>query len=284
MTQQISCVNPLEEVSEQMTDTTLANKSLEELFPGSLLSTPAVSIRISDPVSGAAILLPHHLETLTDSLVATRDDEPVGIIGGIEILQLILNDPSIGVLDNTKIGEVVCKKLIIVEPKTKLSELTKQWLQTRRAFAIIPNKYHGYSAISARKMLQIGISFKIDTPISSILRKDTVTFHKDNTTKDIISAMFNSNTRKLVLDGTTSFINDRIIIQKLAREFNCLRDQNDFLNKKSDIYDLDKAETVAEDTTISDACKIMTDMKSPYLIADGKVLSPWDIIMALSSS
>ena len=63
------------------------NYSLEELLPNSLTSSPAVSVRTFDKVIGTASLLPHHLETFTDSLVVTRDDKPVGIIGSIEILE-----------------------------------------------------------------------------------------------------------------------------------------------------------------------------------------------------
>ena len=57
----------------------LKDKSLEEILPGSVFSTPAVSIRIEDTLAEAVSLLPHHLETLTDSLVVTSNDEPVGI-------------------------------------------------------------------------------------------------------------------------------------------------------------------------------------------------------------
>jgi hypothetical protein len=51
----------------------------------------------------------------------------------------------------------------------------------------------------------------------------------------------------------------------------------------SDIFDLEKAKNVSEELTITEACKIMQDMKSPYLIIDGKVITPWDIVLILAS-
>jgi predicted transcriptional regulator len=261
----------------------LKDKSLEEILPESVFSTPAVSIRIEDSLGDAASLLPHHLETLTDSLIATSNDEPVGIVGGIEVLDGILKNQTAGFLDKTQIGDVMSRRLVIMNSKSKFSELVNQWSQTRRAFAIIPNQYHGYSVISARKILDVGTSFKINTTISAIPRKKIVIFQRDDTVRQIIQRMFDNKTRKLVLDGTLSFINDRIIIQKLTREFNCLRDGQDFLGMTSDIFDLEQAKNVSEELTITEACKIMQDMKSPYLTIDGKVITPWDIVLILAS-
>lgn len=261
----------------------LANNPLDKILKESVFSTPAVSIRVEDTLAEAAILLPHHLESMTDSLVATKNDEPVGIVGGIEVLDNILKNSNQRFLDNTKIGDVMSKKLVIIDSKNTLLELTKQWSQTRRAFAIIPNQYHGYSVISARKVLEAGINFKINTTIVSIPKKKTITFRKDETVKQILTHMFDNKTRKLVLENTKSFLNDRIIIQKLTREFNCLRDGDDFLNAKADIFDLEQAKTVSDDLSISEACKIMYDMKSPYLMENDRVISPWDVVVVLSS-
>lgn len=261
----------------------LKDKSLEEVLPESLFSTPAVSIRIEDTLADAAILLPHHLETLTDTLVATSDEEPVGVIGGIEVLDIILKNQTVGLLDKTKIGDVMAKNLVIVNSKTKFSELVDKWREIRRAFAIIPNQYKGYSIISVRKILEIGLLFNIKTTISAIPAKNIVTFHKNDTVRQIIQRMFDNHTRKLVLEGTSYFINDRIIIEKLIRDFNCLREGEDFLGMRSDIFTLEEAINVPDDLTIAAACKIMRTMKSPLLRINDKVISPWDIVLHLNS-
>lgn len=261
----------------------LRDKSLEEVLQESIFSTPAVSIRTEDTLGEAATLLPHHLETLTDSLVATSNDNPVGIIGGIEVLEGILKKQTPEFLDKTKIGDVMNKNLIIINSKNKFSELVNQWQKTRRAFSIIPNQFKGYSVISARKILEIGTSFKINTTISSIPTKKIITFHKNETVRQIIQRMFDNKTRKIMLEGTSSYINDRIIIQKLVRDFDCLRDGRDFLGMNSDIFNLEQVKHVKGDITITDACKIMQDMKSPYLRMDDKVVSPWDMVLILNS-
>lgn len=259
----------------------LKDKSLEELLSESLLSSPAVSIDHNDTLAEAAILLPHHLETFTDSLVVTRDDTPVGIVGGVEVLDAISKNHAIRSLDKTKISDVMNKNIIIISAKDNLSGLVDRWSKTRRAFAITPNKYHGYSAISARKILEIGTRYNIDNTISSIPRKEIIMFGKNDTIKQIIERMFLNHTRKLVLEKSSLFINDRIIIEKLVREFDCLREDRNFLETNASTFSLDKAETVQDDITISQACKKMQEMKSPYLISSNGTISPWDMVLIL---
>lgn len=265
-------------------DQPISRYYLEELLPNSLTSSPVVSVRTFDKVSGVASLLPHHLETFTDSLVVTRDDQPVGIIGSLEILEGVLKNPTAAFFENTISDQIMnTDKLIILKPRTTLSELLQRWRQTRRAFAIISNQYHGYSVISARKLLEIGVSCKTNMPVSSIPKKDIITFRKDNSVREIISLMFENKTRKLVLKDTSLFISDRIIIEKITRELNCLQNKDNFLEMKADIFRLDEAKKISGDLKISEASKIMYDMQSPYLIIENHVVTPWDIAMSLSS-
>jgi len=82
-------------------------------------------------------------------------------------------------------------------------------------FDIIPNPYSGYSAISARKMLEIAIMYGDVITVSKIPKKRIITFNNNYTPKDIITSMFENKTRKLILENTSSFIRDRIIIERL---------------------------------------------------------------------
>jgi CBS domain-containing protein len=256
---------------------------LEEILPGTVFSSPVVSIRFKDSLADVATLLPHHLETFTDSLVVTSNDEPVGIAGGTEVLENVLKNQTAGFLHSAKIGDVMNKEILIMNSKRKFSELVDRWVQTRRAFVILPNQYHGYSAISARKILEVGTTFKINTPLLAIPKKKMLTFNKKDTVRQVIQRMFDNKTRKLVLEDTSFFINDRIIIEKLTREFKCLIGGEDFLGMNADILSLEKAENVADNLTISEACKIMQNMKSPYLMIGNNVISPWDIILIIIS-
>jgi len=257
---------------------------LEELLPNSLTTSPVVSLRTFDKVNGAVSLLSHNLETFTDSLVITRDDKPVGIIGSVEIFEGILKEPKDTFFEHDVEKFMNTTHLIILKPDTVLSDLLLRWNQTRRAFAIIPNQYHGFSVISARKLLEIGVSCKTNLRVSDIQKREIVTFEKSDSIKDIISSMFENKTRKLVLKDTSSFISDRIIMQKIARELDYLQSENNFLEMKGAAFKLDEAKKISDNLTINEAAKIMYGMQSPYLMVENHVITPWDIAMTLSSN
>ena len=261
----------------------LSSYSLDELLPDSLLSSPSVGIRITDTVGDAASLLAHHLESFTDSLVVTKDAYPVGQVGGIELLDGVLKNPTSAFFDNTLVGEIMNEKLAIITKQTRLFDLLKQWQQSRRAFAIIPNQYHGYSVVSARKLLEIGALSKTKMKVSDIPKKRIITFTKDYTVKEIIVSMFENKTRKLILEGVLLFISDRIITEKIANDLNYLRNVNNFLDMSADIFKLESPKIISEDMGIPEACKIMSDMLHPYLMTKDQVISPWDIVTILGS-
>jgi CBS domain-containing protein len=206
------------------------------------------------------------------------------MIGGVEILEGVLKNPTSAFFDDTNVQQIMnTDKLLVLTPKTTLSELLRRWSQTRRAFAIIPNQYHGYSVISARKLLEIGSYCKTDMTISSIPKREIVTFKKSDSLRKILTSMFENQTRKLVLYDSFLFISDRIIMQKIARELNCLRDCDNFLDMKAGIFKLEEAKRVSRELKINEAAKIMYDMQSPYLMVGSQVITPWDIAMSLSS-
>ncbi|HJU13728.1 MAG TPA: CBS domain-containing protein [Candidatus Nitrosotalea sp.] len=253
------------------------------LLRESLLSSPAVSVGEDDFVREAANLLPHHLETFTDSLVVVRNEKPVGLIGGSEVLEGLMKNPTADFFDNTKIGEIMSKNLVILDEKCTLGEILDLWLKTRRAFALLPNVYHGFSAISARKILEVGMSCKSKTKLGDIPKREMLTFTKNQKIKDIIGSMQKNKTRKLVLEGTSEFISDRIIIQKIARDLNCLKNESDFLQTSAADFKLDLARRVSGDVPLEEGCKLLYGMQSPYILLPHGVVTPWDAVMALRS-
>lgn len=261
----------------------ISQYALKDLLHDSLLSSPAVSVRTDDLVTEATNLLPHHLESFTDSLVVVQDERPVGVVGGIEILDGVLKTPNYEFFGKTKIKDIMSKKLVILTSGTTLGYILNTWRQRGRAFAIVPNAYHGYSAISARKLLEIGMRCSTKLTVGDISRKNTATFGKNQNVRDVIQSMFKNKTRKIILEGTSEFISDRIIIQKISRELDCLKHTNDFLEMKAISFQLDKAKMVSNNITLQEGCKILYGMQSPYLLLPEGVITPWDVIMNLDS-
>lgn len=261
----------------------ISERSLLDLMPNSLLSSPIVSISTTVSLLDAMPLLSHNLESFTDSLVVTQNEKPVGIFGGIEILDGILKNQSEAFLEKTKVNEVMSESLIILSKDTTLGKLINQWMQTRRAFAIIPNQYQGYSVISARKLLKVGMRCKTQLKVGDISHRKIITFRIDQTVREIISSMFENKTRKLILEGTSQFISDRVIVQTIVREQKYLRGVKNFLDMKANIFQLERAKEVSDQLTLPEACMILYEMNSPYLLLGDGVLTPWDVVTSLAS-
>ena len=100
------------------------NQTLKDLLPLSLSSTPAVSIRKENKMWVATGMLIHYLESFTDSLVVTEEDEkPIGVIGGREIIENIFKNPTSEFFDETTVEQVMNKDLTILSKKIKLKKL-----------------------------------------------------------------------------------------------------------------------------------------------------------------
>lgn len=261
----------------------ISQYALKDLLQSSLLSSPIVSVTTEDLVTEAANLLPHHLEGFTDSLVVVQDEKPVGLVGGIEILEGVLRNPNASFFEKTRIKEIMSKQLITLTDDTTLGYVLDLWKKTGRAFAIMPNAYHGYSAISARKLLEVGMSCITKLRVGDVSKRKLVTFGKEQKVKEIIESMFKNKTRKLILEGTMEFISDRLIIQKISCDLNCLHDVNDFLDMKASVFQLNKAKKVSGQIALEEGCKILYNMQSPCLLLSDYVVTPWDVIMSLRS-
>jgi predicted transcriptional regulator len=262
----------------------ISNQPLKELLPLSIFSTPAVSIQQENKVWVAAGMLVHYLESFTDSLVVTNKEyKPIGVMGGIEIIKQVFENPSSDLFEKS-VGDIMDEELIQISPETKLVELIEKWKQTRRAFCILPNHYSGYSAISARKLLEIGAYCKTDLTVADLPKKKIVTFNCDDTMGKIINLMLENKTRKLVFKNTAGFISDRIIIQTIAQDLNYLRGVENFLDHKFEVpFKLADIKSIPQDLNLTDLSKLMFGMMHPYVMSKDQVYSPWDVCMALLS-
>lgn len=262
----------------------ITNKTIKELLPLSFTTTPAVSIRKENKIWVATSMLIHYLESFTDSLVVTEENEkPIGVIGGREIIENIFKNPSSNFFDNITVEQITDKNLVILSDKTSLGELLTTWKNTRRAFSIIPNDLGGHSAISGRKLLEIGANCVSDLTISEFPRKKVETFEKDNTIKDIIKLMLEKNTRKLLLKDTNYFISDRLLIQSIAQDYNFFRNVKFLDHKFEESFRLEEAKKISKDLNLTEISKIMYAMIHPYVIYQDQVITPWDICMMLQS-
>ena len=228
-------------------------------------------------------MLVQYLETFTDSVVVRDGTRPIGVIGGREIIQGVYKNPSSDFFEMKQVGDIADNRLNVVTADTSLEELISIWKNAKRAFAIINMGNDDYSVISVKKLLEIGIGNNIESCMSEIPKKKIVTFDNDASFGDVMKLMLENKTRKILLEGTNQFINDRIIIETIEK-FDYLLDNDNFLDIPVSVASLDEAKTVSEDLNLTEISKMMYDMSQPLILHEDRVVSPWDVCMALGKN
>lgn len=267
-----------------MSNKKISELTLNESFPNTLTDTPCIYIDQGREVWVATEMCAQYLESAVDAIVVVdSDDTPVGIVGGYDLLDNLRKNPTRDFQYKTKVEEIMFGDVPEVEKETKLKDLVAKWQNTRRAFAILDNESDGYSAISARKMLDIGMRCKTNISASSLPKKKIVTFQPDDTIGKIINTMFENKTRKLVLENSSQFISDRLILGEISKILKFDKDVESFLDIPANKLRLDYAKVITKDLPFDSLCTTMNKMEHPFVMYGNTLISPWDVCLALLS-
>ena len=261
----------------------ISELSLESLFGDSLTAALCVNIEKGTETWVATGMLVQQLESFTDAVVVRENDKPIGIVGGKDIIVPLVDNPNSSLFYDTKVEDVMEKRFPTVTEKSKLKELINYWKQTRRAFAAVPNEFSDYSALSAKKMLEVGTKVKTEIPISQLPKKKLITFDEKDTIGDVLNSMLEINARRLFLADSNKFINDRIILQKITDELKCLKEIENFMDLPISDFNLEEARNITDDLTIQEISKIMYKMEHPSVLFQDQIITPWDICLMLLS-
>ena len=261
----------------------ISQMSLFELFGDSLTSSLCVNIEKGTKTWVATGMLVQQLESFTDSVVVRDSDKPIGIVGGKDVIAKLIAEPTSDLFYKTQVEDIMERRWPTVSKKTKLQELMEFWKNTRRAFAAIPNEFSDYSAISAKKLLEVGKKIKTNISVSELPEKKLVTFAKNVTIGSVLNLMLEGNTRRLILENSNKFINDRIILEKISEELRYLQDVENFLDIPISEFNLETVREISKDLSIPEVSKIMYEMQHPCVIFRDKIITPWDICLILLS-
>lgn len=263
----------------------ISELTLSDLFPKTLDDSPCVYIDKDREVWVAIEMCAQYLESAVDSIVVVNGDGiPTGIVGGYDLLDNLRKNSTRDFQYKATVEQIMFRDVPEVEKQTKLKDLIAKWRDTRRAFAILGNESDGYSAISARKMLDVGMRCKTDLTVSSMPKNKIITFQPDDTLVKLINMMFENKTRKLVLKDSNQFISDRLILAEISRILKFEKSVESLLDIPAKQIRLDYAKTITEDLPFDYLCSLMNKMEHPYVIYNGTPITPWDVCIALISA
>ena len=262
----------------------ISERTLGELLPERLTWSLCIHIDKGTEVWVVTGMLVQYLESATDSIIV-RDSEhnPIGTIGGKEIMENLLKNPTSSLFYGTKVEDIMEPNPVRVSKDTKYKDLMNFWKERDRAYAVIPNDWGFYSAISAQKILEIGKKCKTNLTIEDLPKKKLVTFKKGDTFGEVINSMFDNKARKILLEGSNKYLSDRLIVEAISEKMKDLKETDDFLNESVDIVELEEAKVIEDNLKINEVSSMMYDMAHPFIIYKDWLVTPWDICKVLLS-
>lgn len=255
--------------------------TIEDILPHLLVYSSMATIESKEKIWIATSMLVRFLETFTNNLVAMENDIPVGMLGGQEVIKEFSKNPDHSFFSDLAVQDVMNRNLYVASPTTKVNDLLKKMQHVQRDFALVQNEDGEYSTVSARRLLEVGVLCNTRMKVSDMPLRSIPTFNRDDTIGTIITQMIQNETEILILENTPQFVNPQIIFEKII-ELNYLEGIDNFLDLKSTTLNLKNGKIISENTMIPDMCKIMLSMKHSFVMTLNNVLTPWDIIMALS--
>lgn len=260
----------------------LSDCLLEDIFPHLIVNSSIVTIEPQEKILIATSMLTRFLESFTNHLVVMENEVPGGVIGANEIMRSLLKNSTYDFFHST-VEQHMNRNLYFVDEKTKLYDMLREMKCNERDFAILKNHSCEFSTISARRLLEVGILCDTNMRVADIPSRPIVTFSRNDNVEDIISSMLTNKIDILILENTASFINPQIIFEKILEDSEYLQQIDNFLQLKTSMFKLRTAKIISENLTIPELCKIMLKMRHPFVMTRDKILTPYDMILALGN-
>ena len=252
-----------------------------DLLPQSVKSSPISSLSGEDNLWIAASML-NRVSDNTDNVVIIKKEYPSGIIGTKEILRGILKTPTLSFFDNTLSQDIMNRKFYLDTRNAKLSKILTQMSSTNQIFSIIQNSKYDFTSISYREILEIGSMCQGNSIGEFETKKKVVTVSRDSTVQDIIKLFTKDRTHLIQLEGESLVLDRQSIIQNIVSKLNFLENVEDFLDLNATIFQFQAPKLIPDNLAFSEICKLMLDMKFPYLITSTRILTPFDVMEILS--
>lgn len=217
-----------------------------------------------------------------DGLVVTKDDRPVGRVGGKQILLTVL-DSNYPQWLQINASQIMDDSGISAEMDSPLSKVLGIFRQTGFAFVPITHKGLAVASLAIRDVLPALAKTGIDEPLKP-LSSTLVQVSKKNDLKNALRIMFERKVRNLIVkDGSNNYvINDRKIL-----EFLFSHDGREIMREgitgisavEIEHIDMIPAMEVRDDTSSQEAARLLMDIGNPCLLLGGSVVTPWDLVM-----
>jgi len=180
--------------------------------------------------------------------------------------------------------EQVSEPLATVKANRTLSMLLNTFLRERFGFARIEEGRGVGALVTLSDVLELYETDAIDTELSLADVASTVySMPKESALRDVLDAMFKRRYRRIFVSGTHAYVWDRSIIEHIFSP-SVLAElagsaPKDVLSMPISQIESTAAEEVDPTMKLGDAAHKLKAEHGQCLVFDGKVVTPWDVVM-----
>ena len=252
-----------------------------DLLPQSVRSSPISSLSGEDNLWISTSML-NRVSDTTDNVVVIEKEYPSGIISAKEILKGILKNPTLNFFNETLSQDIMNRRFYLDTRSAKLSKILSQMNSTNRTFSIIQNSKYDFTSISIREILEIGSMCSIQNIQGLEPKEKVVTCKRESSVEEIIELLVQDKIELVQLEGESLALDRQSIIQNIVAKLNFLENVDDFLELNSTIFQFQAPKLIPENLAFPEICKLMLEMKFPYLISSKRIWTPLDVMEILS--
>lgn len=249
----------------------------DDILPLTLKSSPISTLEGKDNVWIASSMLSRISQT-SDNIVVIEKEFPVGIIGGREIIKGIQKNPSASFFSDTLSNKIMNRKFYLDSRKVSLQKILEQMHQTNRIFSIIQNGKYDFSAVSVNEILEIGVMCQTEITAAEPTSKKIITCSKDDNVEDILKLLADERIEFLMLENESGVLDQLSLIEKVVTDLNFLEEVDNFLELNASIFEFYTPKLIPEKLPFSEICKVMLQIKHPYVMTTKRLWTPRDVL------
>jgi predicted transcriptional regulator len=247
-----------------------------------IFKRPPLSISPDTLLPQVATFLAIGPQIYVDGIVVIVGKDPVGRISSKHILQKTINSKYTDWL-NTTASELMDRNVVSIEMTSSVASAVKIFGETRFAFLPITDKGSLIASLGIRDILPLIVNTNIDTPARHS-SSPTIYVAKEIDLKHTLDIMLTNGIRNVVIqdDTNTYLLNDRKILEFLfspkGREIMTVGKTEIGIIKVEDL-DLISISVISDDITISEVAKLLMDIRTPCVLFENSIVTPWDVVM-----
>lgn len=247
--------------------------SFEEVLPYSLLSIPISTITTNDNIWIAASMLAR-ISDVTNNIVVVEEGFPIGTISVRQVVSGLRKNPTSRYFEKSA-SKIMNADFYIDSRNANISSILKRMNKERDFFTVIENDKSSFSQFSIKQILEIGTLCKSDITAAAMPKRKVSTFDREDGIGDIIQKLEEDQTGLLALKDDVSFISYEVLLEKI-KELSTQKDN--LLGISASTCKTVTPTLISEKTTLAEICKVMLNMKYPYVMTQEQIITPKDIV------